>query len=199
MDNLITLKIPILGQLQVGKSTLFSQLTYDTPDRKPQSRSTEDFLNIFKVYKPNVPQGIKFIELEGDKGLYQLVKLVFLDDPECGASNDLTDYISGASGVLLVFDVTDRDTTIELHDLVEELAQLETKDPLVFHSWLVGNKTDLRGVMRGSPVDDSLSLEEGKELAEELSCIDYYEISALTGEGVKELLKDVVDFLTVGV
>ncbi|MFW9995223.1 MAG: hypothetical protein ACFFD4_24520 [Candidatus Odinarchaeota archaeon] len=196
MDNLITVRIPILGQLQVGKSTLFSQITYGTPSKMIHS-SSGDFLNIFKVYKPNIPQGIKFIELKGEND--HVIKLVLLDDPECSiSSEDLGGYIAGASAILLLFDVTDRDTTMELQELVEELERLEPGVDTVFHTWLVGNKVDLREVMRGSPVDDSISYKEGKELAEELGCIEYFEISALTGEGVPELLQDMIEFLTVG-
>ncbi|MHA1166876.1 MAG: hypothetical protein ACTSRU_03570 [Candidatus Hodarchaeales archaeon] len=191
MENgdIYTISIPILGQLQVGKSSLFSRLVHGKirEELLKAPRLNREYLSVHGI---ETPQGIRFIEKKDGS----VVKLVFSDDPECRISSEsIETYLKGASAVLLVFDVTDSDSAMELPGVVGKIQKLNGLDTFL-HSWLIGNKIDQREVFYGSPVDESVSNEKGKELALKLGCVDYVELSARTGEGVEALIQSIMEF-----
>lgn len=190
MENgdIYTVRIPILGQLQVGKSSLFSRLVHGKIREELLKASTpkKDFLNAYGI---ETPQGIRFVEKEDGS----VMKLVFSDDPECRISSDnINSYLKDASAVLFVFDVTDSDSAMELPDLVNRIREISELD-MLFQSLLIGNKIDQREVFYGSPVDESVSKEKGMELARKLGCESYIEVSTLTGDGIKTLLRSIIE------
>lgn len=95
-------------------------------------------------------------------------------------------YYQGSHGACLVYDVTRRDTYANIVNWVAELKKNSTKGtvPII----LLANKIDLR-----SNGDSSVTTEEGKKLAEQLSniyfggtrIVPYIETSAKTGENVE--------------
>jgi Ras-related protein Rab-2A len=84
-------------------------------------------------------------------------------------------FLQGASGTLLVFDLTRRESFDNVNVWYEECMK-EEPDQVVI---LVGNKNDLKDKRE---VDYS----EGVNKTIELGCIDYIETSALTGEKVED-------------
>jgi small GTP-binding protein len=91
-------------------------------------------------------------------------------------------YYQGATGALLVYDITRSDTFEHVPTWITEL--LENNKNKVVPMVLIGNKSDLRDTS-----DEAISLEAGKEYAKSLSewssfDIPYVETSALSGENV---------------
>lgn len=96
-------------------------------------------------------------------------------------------YYRGASGALLIFDVTRRESFDNQRYWIRELWKNNGKGPVPLV--VLGNKIDLR---EQNPDEDSISNEEGLVWAETLSAecaqhgfsVTYLETSALTGMNV---------------
>jgi Ras-related protein Rab-1A len=89
-------------------------------------------------------------------------------------------FYQGAHHVMLIYDCTERETFDQIVDWYENLALSfcrDDKNPV--SGALVSNKCDLTDEMEVTPL-------EGKRLADVL-CLDFFETSAKTGEGVGEL------------
>ena len=86
-------------------------------------------------------------------------------------------YYRGASGVILVYDITDNDSFKNIRKWLENVRDI----PKV----LIGNKIDLFEKRK-------VQVQMGEELARELG-IPFYEVSAKTGEGVKNAFDTLVD------
>ncbi|XP_038993047.1 ras-related protein RABC2a-like isoform X3 [Hibiscus syriacus] len=90
-------------------------------------------------------------------------------------------YYRGAQGIILVYDVTRRETFTNLSDVwAKELELHSTNQECV--KMLVGNKVD-----RDS--ERAVSREEGTALAKELGCM-FLECSAKTRENVEQCFKE---------
>ncbi|CAD6580287.1 MAG: hypothetical protein CYPHOPRED_001182 [Cyphobasidiales sp. Tagirdzhanova-0007] len=90
-------------------------------------------------------------------------------------------YYRGAEGCLLVFDVTNRRSFVDLHIWLSDLQEWAEEKVVII---LVGNKVD-------ASTDDSreVSSEEGQEWAAEHG-MEYIETSAKTGQGVEEAFEE---------
>ena len=93
-------------------------------------------------------------------------------------------YYKNTSCALVVFDLTDMKTFTEANEWLNECKEMCTRNVQVV---LIGNKTDL-------DTKRVVSTEQGKQYATDNE-IDYFETSALTGEGVKEVFDFVVKTL----
>lgn len=108
-------------------------------------------------------------------------------------------YYKGSAGGILVFDVTRRDSFLNLPKWVEELFTHNGKGPIPLI--VLGNKIDLR-----STAKDYVTTEEGQRFVERLRQqypqigVKYLETSAKTGENVEkafeEIAKAVISFLS---
>jgi len=88
-------------------------------------------------------------------------------------------YYRGASGYIIVYDVSKRNTFEHVTNWVEEINNHGNSD---MFKVLVGNKCDL---------DRDLSTDEGKALAERLQ-IPFFETSACTGVNIQNLFYESV-------
>ncbi|POS82317.1 P-loop containing nucleoside triphosphate hydrolase [Erysiphe pulchra] len=88
-------------------------------------------------------------------------------------------YFRGASGALLVFDITRRHTFLHVMDWLNDLRQIAETDVVVV---LVGNKCDL-----DANGDDKREVksEEASEWARKNGVLEYVETSAKNGDGVE--------------
>ena len=84
-----------------------------------------------------------------------------------------------SNAVILVYDVTNEDSFTAIKDWIEIIKNNENKAIIA----LVAQKCDLQ--------DRVISEEKGKELANELG-VEFFEVSAKTGENIEELFNHLV-------
>ncbi|TVY20432.1 Ras-related protein RABB1b [Lachnellula arida] len=88
-------------------------------------------------------------------------------------------YFRGASGALLVFDISRRQTFNHVQDWLNDLRQIAEPDIVVV---LVGNKSDLAA---GDENKREVTKEEAEGWARKNGVLEYVETSAKSGEGVE--------------
>lgn len=96
-------------------------------------------------------------------------------------------YFRGASGALLVFDISRRDTFEHVIDWLNDLRQIAESNIVVV---LVGNKCDLAS---GNDGQRQVSYEEAQAWAETHGIMEYVETSAKSGEGVESAFARVAE------
>ncbi|KAI0137356.1 P-loop containing nucleoside triphosphate hydrolase protein [Xylariales sp. AK1849] len=90
-------------------------------------------------------------------------------------------YFRGASGALLVFDISRKATFLHVTDWLNDLRQIAEPDIVVI---LVGNKADLASAS-GENNKREVTKEEAEEWARKNGVLQYVETSAKSGEGVE--------------
>uniref|UniRef100_A0A8C6T970 small monomeric GTPase n=1 Tax=Neogobius melanostomus TaxID=47308 RepID=A0A8C6T970_9GOBI len=152
-DVITTLKLLIIGESGVGKSrfvTLCSELL-------------------------SVDFKVKTIAIDGNRA-----KLAIWDTAGQERFRTLTpSYYRGAQGVILVYDVTKRDTFTKLDNWLNELETYTTRNDIV--KMLVGNK-----------IDRVIDRNEGLKFARKHSML-FIEASAKTKDGVQCAFEELVE------
>eukprot|EP00071_Canis_lupus_P004217 XP_005617019.1 ras-related protein Rab-18 isoform X1 [Canis lupus familiaris] len=143
-DVLTTLKILIIGESGVGKSSLLLRFTDDTFDPELAATIGTAGQERFRTLTPS--------------------------------------YYRGAPGVILVYDVTRRDTFVKLDNWLNELETYCTRNDIV--NMLVGNKID----KENREVDRN----EGLKFARKHSML-FIEASAKTCDGVQCAFEELVE------
>jgi Ras-related protein Rab-2A len=103
-------------------------------------------------------------------------------------------YFRGASGALLVFDISRKNTFLSATSWLHDLRQIAEEGIVVV---LVGNKSDLAS---SSTVSDSdaankrqVTVEEAQEWCKANGVMQYVETSAKSGEGVEQAFLEVAE------
>ncbi|GCB66719.1 hypothetical protein scyTo_0000633 [Scyliorhinus torazame] len=160
-----TLKILIIGESGVGKSSLLLRFTDGTFDSEIGSTIGVDFK-------------VKTMRTDGNN-----VKLAIWDTAGQERFRTLTpSYYRGAQGVILVYDVTRRETFAKLDNWLNELETFSTKHGIV--KMLVGNKID--------KTNREIDRNEGLRYARKHSML-FIEASAKTCDGVECAFEEVVE------
>lgn len=102
-------------------------------------------------------------------------------------------YFRGASGALLVFDISRRPTFVHVTDWLNDLRQIAEPDIVVV---LVGNKSDLA---TGDENKREVTKEEAEEWAKKNGVLEYVETSAKSGEGVEMAFGRVAERIYINV
>ncbi|XP_076837211.1 ras-related protein Rab-18-B [Brachyhypopomus gauderio] len=164
-DVLTTLKILIIGESGVGKSSLLLRFTDDTFDPELAATIGVDFK-------------VKTIAVDGNRA-----KLAIWDTAGQERFRTLTpSYYRGAQGVILVYDVTKRDSFTKLGNWLNELETYCTRNDLV--KMLVGNKIDKD--------NHEVDRNEGLKFARKHSML-FIEASAKTRDGVQCAFEELVE------
>uniref|UniRef100_A0A8C2X740 RAB18B, member RAS oncogene family n=1 Tax=Cyclopterus lumpus TaxID=8103 RepID=A0A8C2X740_CYCLU len=137
-DVLTTLKLLIIGESGVGKSSLLLRFTEDTFDPEQSDTAGQER---FRTLTPS--------------------------------------YYRGAQGVILVYDVTKRETFTKLENWLNELETYTTRNDIV--KMLVGNK-----------IDRVMDRNEGLKFARKHSML-FIEASAKTKDGVQCAFEELVE------
>ncbi|KAL8039579.1 hypothetical protein ABFX02_10G045400 [Erythranthe guttata] len=159
----LSFKILLIGDSAVGKSSLLVSFISNLVDDLSPTIGVD-----FKV---------KFLTAGGKK-----LKLTIWDTAGQERFRTLTSsYYRGAHGIILVYDVTRRDTFTNLSDVwAKELDLYSTHEDCI--KMLVGNKVDREN-------ERVVSREEGMSLAKELGCL-FFECSAKTRENVEKCFEE---------
>ncbi|XP_033762533.1 ras-related protein Rab-18A-like [Pecten maximus] len=164
-EVLTTLKILIIGESGVGKSSLLLRFTDDTFDPEQAATIGVDFK-------------VKTLQIDGNKA-----KLAIWDTAGQERFRTLTpSYYRGAQGVILVYDVTSKASFNKLEQWLNELETFSTKHDLI--KMLVGNKIDNER--------REVTKEEGLKFARKHHML-FIEASAKTKEGVQCAFEELVE------
>ena len=164
-DVLTTLKILIIGESGVGKSSLLLRFTDDTFDPDQAATIGVDFK-------------VKTLQVEGNRA-----KLAIWDTAGQERFRTLTpSYYRGAQGVILVYDVSSKQSFSKLETWLNELETFSTKHDII--KMLVGNKIDMD--------KREVNKEEGLKFARKHHML-FIEASAKTKEGVQCAFEELVE------
>lgn len=162
---LTTLKILIIGESDVGKSSLLLRFTDDVFDAGLAATIGVDFK-------------VKVITVDGNTA-----KLAIWDTAGSERFRTLTpSYYRGAQGAILVYDVTNRASFVKLDQWLNELETYSTRSGII--KMLVGNKIDKENQV--------VSREEGMKYARKHSML-FIEASAKTKDGVQCAFEELVE------
>lgn len=160
----VNLKILIIGDSGTGKSSLLLRFVNDTYDPELSATIGVDFK-------------VKTVVLDGKR-----VKLSIWDTAGQERFRTLTpSYYRGAQGVILVYDVSSRQSFEGLDVWLNELDTYATKKDLI--KMLVGNKID--------KTTREVSRSDGLQFARRNSML-FIEASAKTRDGVQEAFEELV-------
>ena len=153
-------KLIFLGDQSVGKSCILNRFMNDTFTEDYQATIGLDFQTKKKVQIDNQDIHLLLYDTSGQEKFRSLIPM----------------YTRDANIILLVYDVTSKDSFLHLSDWLRDLTNVE-KEEVIFA--VVGNKTDL---------DDrrEVNSNEGENYAKEHDFI-FKEVSAKTGDGINEL------------
>jgi len=167
-EVLTTLKLLIIGESGVGKSSLLLRFTDDAFDPEQAATIGVDFK-------------VKTVKVNGEK-----VKLAIWDTAGQERFRTLTpSYYRGGQGVIVVYDVTNRESFTKIENWLTELETYSTNQDLV--KMLVGNKCDLE-----SHGERTVSKDEGLRTARKHQMM-FIEASAKTREGVACAFEELVE------
>ncbi|KAJ0545991.1 putative small monomeric GTPase [Helianthus anomalus] len=159
-------KILVIGDSGVGKSSLL--LSFISTSEDPLQDISPTIGVDFKM---------KMLAVEGKR-----LKLTIWDTAGQERFGTLTSsYYRGAHGIILVYDVTRRETFTNLSEIWAREVDLYSTNPDCVKI-LVGNKVD-------RDVERAVTVEEGMALAKEHGCL-FYECSARTRANVQQCFKD---------
>ncbi|GJJ14217.1 Ras- protein Rab-18 [Clathrus columnatus] len=167
MADVVNCKLLLIGNSSVGKSSLLLRFT----DKQwlPEDEASATIGVDFRICK---------MEVKGKK-----VKLSLWDTAGQERFRTITaSYYRGAEGVILVYDVSNRDS---FDALPRWFTELETYVPTSVVKMIVGNKVDKEYSRVVSEV-------EGRKFAESQGCL-FVEASAKTNIGVPEAFLEVVE------
>jgi len=163
----INVKLLLIGNSSVGKSSLL--LRFSDEQWLPEDESSATIGVDFRVHK---------MEVKGKR-----VKLSIWDTAGQERFRTITSsYYRGAQGIILVYDVSNRET---FDALPRWYSELETYVSSSVVKILVGNKLD-------KEFSRQVTSAEGQEFAERMDSL-FVEASAKTAIGVKEVFTEVVE------
>ncbi|KAK4216254.1 P-loop containing nucleoside triphosphate hydrolase protein [Rhypophila decipiens] len=176
----------------------------DTIDRLPESDSTTTSQDAAsegasgpttpttKTPKPNgLPQPRTIAPPSAPPPPQKHMKLSLWDTAGQETYKSVTrSYFRGASGALLVFDLTRKSTFQHVTDWLNDLRQIAEPDIVVV---LVGNKADLASPDADGGNKREVTREEATEWAKRNGVLEYVETSAKSGENVENAFMRVAD------
>ncbi|KAI0791429.1 ras-domain-containing protein [Abortiporus biennis] len=163
----INVKLLLIGNSSVGKSSLL--LRFSDEQFLSEDESSATIGVDFKVHK---------MEVRGKK-----VKLSIWDTAGQERFRTITSsYYRGAQGIILVYDVSNRESFDALPRWFSELETYVSKDVVKI---IVGNKVD-------KEFSRQVTYSEGQHFAERMSSL-FIEASAKTSVGVKDAFREVVE------
>lgn len=163
----IEIHIVTLGDSQVGKTSLIL-------------RYTDNFFA--EEYLTTVGIDLKFKKMQSPNGEELRVKISDTAGQERFKSI-ATNYLKKANGILLVYDITNKDSFKNIDTWANEITSEQSKHKPII---LLGNKSDMNEKR-------VISKEKGEEFAK--NCcggIKFYETSCKTGENVEKAIDDLV-------
>ena len=153
-----TFKILTLGESGVGKTAILKRYVENKFEKHHLATIGIDYQSkTIKINKKEIK--LKIWDTAGQERYRNIAAHVY----------------KGADGIILVYDITDEVSFSKISDWMEQINNNLSKNDIGII--LIGNKTDLEERM--------IETQKGQEKAEEYK-IEFYETSALTGDGINE-------------
>ena len=159
------LKILTIGDNNVGKSSIIEKYIDDKFDGNNKPTIGIDFKTKI-IQKGNELIKLSIYDTAGEEKYRYLIK----------------NYYNGANGILLIYDITNRNSFHNLNLWFDELEK--NLDLNNLYIYLIGNKADLIQ-------EREVSYEEAKDFADKKN-IPYIEISAKTGDNINKLFNQMI-------
>ena len=157
-DFSYSVKFIIVGDSHVGKSNILLRFSKNTFDQGHQATLGIEFANKHLIYN-NTDYLVQIWDTAGQERF----------------KNIIASYYRGAHGILLIYDVTDKDSFKNLSNWIIEIEKNSSKQVLKV---LIGNKTDLEDKR-------VVTYNQGKEFADTYG-LKYIETSAKKNLNVNE-------------
>lgn len=175
---MLQFKLVLLGDSSVGKSSIVHRFVKDSFDDFRESTIGAAFLS----------QTIRIKDTSSDSGDDTVIKFEIWDTAGQERYKSLAPmYYRNANAALVVYDITQQNSLSKAQNWVNELKNKVGDEDLII--CLVGNKLDL---CDSSAEDDkrAVMVEEATQYAEEQNLL-FYEVSAKTGQGVKDVFQSI--------
>jgi len=161
VEDLIKLKLIVVGNQGTGKSSILNRFVNETFDENYQATIGLDF------HSKNITihdQDVRLIiyDTAGQEKFRSLIPM----------------YIREAQIILFIYDISDKDSFDSIPKWIQQVNDVINKE-VVFV--LIGNKLDLES-------NRKVTFEEGKKLAEKSNYV-FQEVSAKTGENFEKLFE----------
>ena len=176
----------LFGQHCVGNTDLLesyeymlkNNIEYDEKSNKPLdldiSRNAMHVTNDFRFLD---------IPIKGEQNKEKIIKVKFWDSPGSERFRNINSMnVKNTQGLLLTYDITRRESFEHLNQWISQIKDVQ--DISIFPIVIVGCKFDLEDKRK-------VSTEEGQQLAEKYN-LTFFETSALTGKGVKEVFTTLI-------
>ena len=177
----------LFGQHFVGNTALLesyeymlkNNIEYDEKSNKPLdldiSRNPMHVTNDFRFL---------YIPIKGEQNKETIIKVKIWDSPgsERFRNINISLQVKNTQGLLLTYDITRREIFEHLNQWISQIKDVQ--DISIFPIVIVGCKFDLEDKRK-------VSTEEGQQLAEKYN-LTFFETSALTGKGVKEVFTTLI-------
>ena len=165
MTEKYILKLLTIGDQFVGKSSIINRYIDDKFNENIKPTLAIDYKTKMIQKGENLIK-ISIYDTAGEEKYRHLIK----------------NYYNGSNGILLVFDITDKNSFDNLNFWLDELEKNCNLNNL--YIFLVGNKTDRKK-------ERKVSYDEAKNFAD-MKKIPYIEISAKTGDNIDKLFNDFI-------
>jgi len=168
-------KVIVIGEGGVGKTTLLHRSVSNIfVDSTKMTIGTDFFM--------------KKIEIEDDNNVNQIMMLLWDFAGQERFRFILKDYIKGAKGVILCFDLTRTSTLQKLYEWIDLLKEGDAWDKPDIKFFLVGTKSDLVANTPTSITSDQIDL-----FRKEFNIDLYFATSAMDSSGVAELFNKIAN------
>mmetsp|Transcript_18403 Transcript_18403/g.52149 ORF Transcript_18403/g.52149 Transcript_18403/m.52149 type:complete len:210 (+) Transcript_18403:33-662(+) len=157
-------KLVFVGDFGVGKTSIINRFLHGSFDCVYRSTIGVDFAAKTVTLGSSAPVRLHLWDTAGQEKFRSLASM----------------YIRDAAGVMVVYDVTSRDSFLSVPKWIGDIRAAHGDGPCIF---LVGNKTDLSAEAEVSP-------EEGEEAAR-LSGAEFVRVSAKAGSNIEALFQQV--------
>ena len=168
-DNLF--KVLLIGDIAVGKSSIFNRYGKSTYEGDYKSTIGVDFLSIIVDEIPGIKNKKIMIQLWDTAGQEKFRTIT-------------RTYFKGAHGAVIVYDITNRSSYTNVHNWVQDI---DKYSPLGIAKLLIGNKWD-------DSTNRKVMYEEGKDLAD-LYKMQFIETSAKSNTNIKETFNTLIKLM----
>lgn len=163
---MISLKVVLVGDTKVGKSCILSRFVQGTFDRNMPATIGAAFLTKV-IQTPNGNVRLQLWDTAGQEKFRSLAPM----------------YYRSAAVAVLVYDVTSKSSLDGLEDWAAEIAD---KAPTNIKLVVIGNKADMED-------ERCISLQQGREIANQFNAVLHGETSAKTGDGINEIFAKIAE------